>query len=42
MILEPTIDLLSTYQGFISQFLEQCTGIMKVMGSNPVVALNFF
>ena len=40
--LEPTIDLLLTYQGFIAQLVEQRTGIAKVMGSNLVAALKFF
>ena len=39
--LGPTIDLLPTYQGFIAQLVEQRVGIAEVMGSNPVVALNF-
>ena len=28
--------------GFIAQLVEHCTGIVEVMGSNPVGALNFF
>ena len=28
--------------GFIAQLAERCTGMAEVMGSNPVIALNFF
>ena len=28
--------------GFIAQLVEQCTGNVEVMGSNPVEALIFF
>ena len=34
--------LLPTYQGFIAQLVEYRTGIVEVIGSNPVVALIFF
>ena len=41
-VLEPTVALLPTYQGFIVQLVEQRTGIAEVMGSNPVEALRPF
>lgn len=41
-ILEPTIDLLPTYDGFILILVEQHTGIPEVMDSNPVMAFSFW
>ena len=40
--LGPTIDLLPTYQAFTAHLAERRSGIAEFMGSNPVVALNFF
>ena len=39
-MLEPTIDLLPTYQGFIAQLVEQRTSVVEDASSIRVVALN--